>query len=100
MVLCVDIDIHHDDRVEEVFYMTDRVMTVSFHKYGKYFPCTGDLKVREKRRERRDLSSFFQQDIESDKGKYYAVNFLLRDGIDDKSYQSIFKPVSETYLKT
>ena len=51
MVLCVDIDIHHDDRVEEVFYMTDRVMTVSFHKYGKYFPCTGDLKVREKRRE-------------------------------------------------
>ncbi|XP_003385311.1 PREDICTED: histone deacetylase 1-like [Amphimedon queenslandica] len=75
-VLYIDIDIHHGDGVEEAFYTTDRVMTVSFHKYGEYFPGTGDLK-----------------DIGSDKGKYYAVNFPLRDGIDDESYQSIFKPV-------
>ena len=45
-VLYVDIDIHHGDGVEEAFYTTDRVMTVSFHKYGEYFPGTGDLKVR------------------------------------------------------
>jgi histone deacetylase 1/2 len=31
-VLYVDIDIHHGDGVEEAFYLTDRVMTVSFHK--------------------------------------------------------------------
>ena len=31
-VLYVDIDIHHGDGVEEAFYTTDRVMTVSFHK--------------------------------------------------------------------
>ena len=31
--------------MEEAFYTTDRVMTVSFHKYGEYFPGTGDLKV-------------------------------------------------------
>jgi hypothetical protein len=27
--------VHHGDGVEEAFYTTDRVMTVSFHKYGK-----------------------------------------------------------------
>ncbi|MED6174950.1 Homeobox protein HD-1 [Stylosanthes scabra] len=32
-VLYVDIDIHHGDGVEEAFYTTDRVMTVSFHKF-------------------------------------------------------------------
>lgn len=26
-------------------------------------------------------------------GKYYAVNFPLRDGIDDVTYKSIFEPV-------
>ncbi|CAI9742355.1 probable histone deacetylase 1-B [Octopus vulgaris] len=75
-VLYADIDIHHGDGVEEAFYTTDRVMTVSFHKYGEYFPGTGDLR-----------------DIGAGKGKYYAVNFPLRDGIDDESYESIFKPV-------
>ena len=40
-VLYVDIDIHHGDGVEEAFYTTDRVMTVSFHKFGDYFPGTG-----------------------------------------------------------
>jgi histone deacetylase 1/2 len=33
-----DIDIHHGDWVEEAFYMTDRVLTTSLHKYGEYFP--------------------------------------------------------------
>lgn len=76
-VLYIDIDIHHGDGVEEAFYTTDRVMTVSFHKYGEYFPGTGDLR-----------------DIGAGKGKYYAVNFPLRDGIDDESYeQGIFQPL-------
>ena len=38
-VLYVDIDIHHGDGVEEAFLTTDRVMTVSFHKFGgSFFP--------------------------------------------------------------
>jgi acetoin utilization deacetylase AcuC-like enzyme len=37
-VLYIDIDIHHGDGVEEAFYTTNRVMTVSFHKFGEYFP--------------------------------------------------------------
>jgi hypothetical protein len=36
-VLYIDIDIHHGDAVQEAFYTTDRVMTVSFHKYGNQF---------------------------------------------------------------
>lgn len=36
-VLYIDIDVHHGDGVQEAFYLTDRVMTVSFHKYGNYF---------------------------------------------------------------
>ena len=43
-VLYIDIDVHHGDGVEEAFYTTDRVMTVSVHKYGEYFPGTGDLR--------------------------------------------------------
>lgn len=82
-VLYIDIDIHHGDGVEEAFYTTDRVMTVSFHKYGEYFPGTGDLK-----------------DIGAGKGKYYAVNFPLRDGIDDDSYESIFVPVMTKVFET
>jgi len=31
--------------VEEAFYTTDRVMTVSFHKFGEYFPGTGHLQA-------------------------------------------------------
>ena len=38
-VLYIDIDIHHGDGVEEAFYTTDRVMTVSFHKFGDFFPA-------------------------------------------------------------
>ena len=43
-VLYIDIDIHHGDGVEEAFYTTNRVMTASFHKFGEYFPGTGDVK--------------------------------------------------------
>ena len=35
----------------------------------------------------------YSQDIGAGKGKYYAVNFPLRDGIDDDSYEQIFNPV-------
>ena len=43
-VLYVDIDIHHGDGVEEAFLATDRVLTVSLHKFGDgFFPGTGDL---------------------------------------------------------
>ncbi|KAB5578822.1 histone deacetylase RPD3-like protein [Coniochaeta sp. 2T2.1] len=81
-VLYIDIDVHHGDGVEEAFYTTDRVMTVSFHKYGEYFPGTGELR-----------------DIGIGAGKNYAVNFPLRDGIDDVCYETIFEPTIEAVMK-
>ncbi|TAQ86884.1 hypothetical protein B7494_g4777 [Chlorociboria aeruginascens] len=80
-VLYIDIDVHHGDGVEEAFYTTDRVMTVSFHKYGEYFPGTGELR-----------------DIGVGQGKNYAVNFPLRDGIDDVTYKAIFEPVIQNVM--
>ncbi|EEY61588.1 histone deacetylase, putative [Phytophthora infestans T30-4] len=82
-VLYIDIDAHHGDGVEEAFYVTDRVMTVSFHKYGDFFPGTGDVK-----------------DIGAKSGMYYAVNFPLHSGMDDDSYESIFKPVIDKVMET
>uniref|UniRef100_A0A8C5K240 Histone deacetylase 1 n=1 Tax=Jaculus jaculus TaxID=51337 RepID=A0A8C5K240_JACJA len=72
-VLYIDIDTHHGD---------DRVMTVSFQKYGEYFPGTEDLR-----------------DIGAGKGKHYAVNYPLRDGIDDESDEAIFKPVMSKVME-
>jgi histone deacetylase 1/2 len=42
-VLYIDIDVHHGDGVEEAFYLSDRVLTCSFHKYGDFFPGTGSI---------------------------------------------------------
>ena len=75
-VLYIDTDVHHGDGVEEAFYTNDRVMTCSFHKFGEFFPGTGNL-----------------TDIGIGKGKYHAINIPLRDGIDDASYKSIFEPI-------
>ena len=75
-VLYIDIDIHHGDGVEEAFYTTDRVMTVSFHKFGEYFPGTGDV-----------------DDAGHGKGKNTSINFPLKDGMDDESFIGIFRPI-------
>ena len=76
-VLYIDIDIHHGDGVEEAFYLTNRVMTLSFHQSGgAFFPGTGHL-----------------NDLGAKSGTNYSLNFPLLAGMDDASYESIFKPV-------
>lgn len=75
-VLYIDIDIHHGDGVEEAFYTSDRCMTCSFHKFGEYFPGTGDV-----------------ADKGVGKGENYAINVPLHDGMDDESYKNLFEPV-------
>ncbi|CAL8465253.1 g4788 [Coccomyxa elongata] len=81
-VLYVDIDIHHGDGVEEAFYLTDRVMTVSFHKYGDFFPGTGAL-----------------GDIGYHGGKNYSVNVPLQEGMDDDSYKFVFEPIMQKVME-
>ncbi|KAJ8318006.1 hypothetical protein KUTeg_003097 [Tegillarca granosa] len=81
-VLYIDIDIHHGDGVQEAFYLTDRVMTVSFHKYGNYFfPGTGDM-----------------YEVGAESGRYYSVNVPLKEGIDDATYLSCFQPVIKSVM--
>jgi histone deacetylase 1/2 len=67
--------------VLKAFYTTDRVMTLSFHKYGDFFPGTGDMK-----------------DVGSKSGKYYSVNVPLQEGIDDASYETVFKPIMDKLM--
>lgn len=82
-VLYIDIDVHHGDGVQEAFYLTDRVMTVSFHKYGNwFFPGTGDM-----------------YEIGAEAGRYYSVNVPLKEGIDDQSYYQVFKPVISNVME-
>ena len=74
--------------MEEAFANSDRVMTVSIHKYGPkdnmFFPGTGDV-----------------VDVGTDRGKYYAVNFPLKDGVTDEQYsEKIFKPIISQCIST
>jgi histone deacetylase 1/2 len=75
-VLYIDIDFHHGDGVEEAFYITDRVFTLSLHRFSpkKVFPGTGDV-----------------IDGGWGPGTGYCVNFPLLGGVSDDTYVSIFK---------
>ncbi|KAL7666165.1 Histone deacetylase [[Candida] zeylanoides] len=81
-VMYIDIDLHHGDGVQEAFYTTDRVMTVSFHKFnGEFFPGTGSL-----------------DEVGVGRGRNYALNIPLKDGIDDDSYIRLFKSIMEPLI--
>ncbi|KAG9318054.1 hypothetical protein JVU11DRAFT_118 [Chiua virens] len=83
-VLYIDIDIHHGDGVELAFYHSNRVMTVSFHKYtGEFFPGTGKL-----------------DDNGANLGKHFCLNVPLQDGVDDEMYLTVFKTVIEDTVTT
>lgn len=70
--------------MQEAFYLSNRVLTVSFHKYSAdFFPGTGNL-----------------SEVGSDLGKYFSLNVPLQDGIDDESYISLFKAVMEPTINT
>lgn len=78
-VLYIDIDVHHGDGVQEAFYLTDRVMTVSFHRYGEgFFPGTGHM---------------LQLGVNA--GKFFSLNVPLKEGMDDESYEDLFKPIMD-----
>lgn len=62
--------------MEEAFLLTDRVMTVSFHKYGDFFPGTGAL-----------------DDCGAGKGQNYSINVPLQEGVDDETYRLMFEPI-------
>lgn len=74
-VAYVDIDAHHGDGVQEFFYKTDKVLTISLHESGvSLFPGTG-----------------FVEDSGEGAGKGYSVNVPLPAGTGDELYLHTFK---------
>lgn len=69
---------------QEAFYNSNRVLTVSFHKYSEtFFPGTGHI-----------------DEIGNQLGKYFSLNVPLQDGIDNESYVSLFKSIMEPTIYT
>lgn len=88
-VLYIDIDVHHGDGVEQAFWSTDRVMTLSFHKYDKdnFFPGTGP-----------HTSTGPRSGLAP--GSHHSLNIPLHDGIDDVDYCWLFKEIVGPCINT
>ena len=73
-VAYLDIDAHHGDGVQEAFYDSDQVLTISIHESGRYlFPGTG-----------------FVSELGSGVGAGYSVNVPLYPYTDDETYLQVF----------
>ena len=82
-IASVDIDVHHGDGVQDAFYATDRVLTISLHESAAtLFPGTG-----------------FETEIGAGAGKGYNVNLPFRAGTDDEIYLSAFEAVVPPLLE-
>ncbi len=69
-VAYLDIDAHHGDGVQEVFYEDPSVLTVSLHESGRFlFPGTG-----------------FPEEMGRGRGRGYALNIPLLPGTGDDSF--------------
>jgi len=76
-VAYVDIDAHHGDGVQNAFYDTDQVLTISIHESGRYlFPGTGEV-----------------SETGSGRGRGYSVNLPLAPHTDDEVYLWAFEQV-------
>ena len=73
-VAYIDIDAHHGDGVQEAFYGTDRVLTISIHETGRMlFPGTG-----------------FEGDLGRGEGEGYSVNIPMPPSSDDELFLHAF----------
>lgn len=81
-VLYIDFDLHHGDAVQDAFYHTDQVFTLSIHKHEEYFfPGTGSL-----------------DEIGLAKGQGYTLNVPLKDGIRNAKYTLVVRHALEKVL--
>ncbi|TMW62703.1 hypothetical protein Poli38472_005321 [Pythium oligandrum] len=78
-VLCIDIDVHHGDGVQEAFYFSRNVTTMSFHLFEPtFFPGTGN-----------------QDETGIGRGKNHNINVPLRRGITDDQFTALFNRIVE-----
>jgi acetoin utilization protein AcuC len=82
-VAYVDIDAHHGDGVQNLFYHEDRVLTISIHESGQYlFPGTG-----------------FVTERGTGRGLGYSVNIPLYPYTEDELYLWAFNEVVPPLLR-
>jgi acetoin utilization deacetylase AcuC-like enzyme len=83
-VLIFDIDSHHGNGTQEVFYRTDKVLYTSLHENPRDFPGTG-----------------FTKEVGEDQGTGYTVNIPLPFGTTDqvylKAWKEIVEPIARQY---
>lgn len=73
----VDIDAHHGDGVQNAFFDTDQVLTISIHESGMFlFPGTGSV-----------------QEMGTGSGNGYSVNVPLYPYTDDDTYLWAFREI-------
>jgi acetoin utilization protein AcuC len=76
-VAYVDVDVHHGDGVERIFYDDPRVLTISLHESGQFlFPGTG-----------------FPEDVGGPDARGTAVNVALPPGTSDGGWLRAFHAV-------
>ncbi|MDQ4052999.1 MAG: acetoin utilization protein AcuC [Actinomycetota bacterium] len=76
-VAYVDVDVHHGDGVEQIFYDDPRVLTISLHESGQFlFPGTG-----------------FPEDLGGPDAQGTAVNVALPPGTGDAGWLRAFHAV-------
>ena len=82
-VAYVDLDAHHGDGVQDAFYDTDQVLTVSIHQHGRtLFPGGG-----------------FVYETGRGQGQGFTVNVPLYPGTDDELYLKVFESLAPDLLK-
>ncbi len=84
-VAYIDIDAHHGDGVQNAFYESNKVLTISIHETGtSLFPYTG-----------------FEKEIGEGEGKGYTVNIPMPPGAGDdlflRAFDEIVPPIIEKY---
>lgn len=83
-VAYVDIDAHHGDGVQDAFYETDRVLTISLHESGEtLYPGTGS-----------------ETETGTKEGIGYNVNIPLRAGTDDEVYLLAFESLVPSLIES
>jgi acetoin utilization protein AcuC len=82
-VAYVDVDVHHGDGVEAIFWNDPRVLTISLHETGQMlFPGTG-----------------FPNDVGGPDAQGYAVNVALPPGTSDAGWLRAFHAVVPALLR-